>query len=105
MPCSNLHSHGLTLCPYTTLFRSRILIRVEPIYSAEENVVGVIYLEASLEGVYTQQAEINEIFLKGSMIAIIVRSEEHTSELQSRGNLVCRLQLEKNNNQSICMYV
>src|SRR5690625_445422 len=83
----------------------RILIRVEPIYSAEENVVGVIYLEASLEGVYTQQAEINEIFLKGSMIAIIVRSEEHTSELQSRGNLVCRLQLEKNNNQSICMYV
>src|SRR5690625_7098579 len=30
-----------------------------------------------------------------------VRSEEHTSELQSRGHLVCRLLLEKKNNTSI----
>src|SRR5690625_6143214 len=29
-----------------------------------------------------------------------IRSEEHTSELQSRGHLVCRLLLEKKNNQS-----
>src|SRR5690606_40372757 len=29
-----------------------------------------------------------------------IRSEEHTSELQSRENLVCRLLLEKKNNQS-----
>src|SRR5690625_4712748 len=50
----------------------RMLIRVEPLYATSENVVGVIYLEASLEGVYAQQKEINEIFLKGSMIAIIV---------------------------------
>src|SRR5690625_6658266 len=31
-------------------------------------------------------------------IQIPVRSEEHTSELQSRGHLVCRLLLEKKNN-------
>src|SRR5437870_7565867 len=31
-------------------------------------------------------------------IALGVRSEEHTSELQSRGHLVCRLMLEKKNN-------
>src|SRR5690625_6442897 len=30
------------------------------------------------------------------------RSEEHTSELQSRGHLVCRLLLEKKNNISCC---
>src|SRR5215469_18073105 len=32
-----------------------------------------------------------------------VRSEEHTSELQSRRDLVCRLLLEKNNKLSACM--
>src|SRR5690625_6584435 len=34
---------------------------------------------------------------KTGMSAIIGRSEEHTSELQSRGHLVCRLLLEKKN--------
>src|SRR2546427_8635861 len=33
-------------------------------------------------------------------IAHLVRSEEHTSELQSQSNLVCRLLLEKKNNRS-----
>src|SRR5690625_6774430 len=32
--------------------------------------------------------------------ADVARSEEHTSELQSRGHLVCRLLLEKKNNKS-----
>src|SRR5690606_41224426 len=32
-----------------------------------------------------------------------LRSEEHTSELQSRENLVCRLLLEKKNEQARCM--
>src|SRR5690625_6881935 len=32
------------------------------------------------------------------LIELFFRSEEHTSELQSRGHLVCRLLLEKNNN-------
>src|SRR5690625_6846931 len=35
----------------------------------------------------------------GVMIGLSIRSEEHTSELQSRGHLVCRLLLEKKNNQ------
>src|SRR5690625_6560625 len=30
-------------------------------------------------------------------VAVVLRSEEHTSELQSRGHLVCRLLLEKKN--------
>src|SRR5690606_40321927 len=38
---------------------------------------------------------IAEEFLAGEPVALILRSEEHTSELQSRENLVCRLLLEK----------
>src|SRR5690606_40970107 len=40
--------------------------------------------------------------LAGAIISLLkVRSEEHTSELQSRENLVCRLLLEKKNNERI----
>src|SRR2546427_8690617 len=38
----------------------------------------------------------------GSMHASALRSEEHTSELQSQSNLVCRLLLEKKNTNSNC---
>src|SRR5206468_11194809 len=39
----------------------------------------------------------HEIFehLRGGVVAVLGRSEEHTSELQSRSDLVCRLLLEK----------
>src|SRR5699024_10994685 len=50
----------------------RILVRVEPIVDANNNVQGVIYLETSLESVYGQLQKINEIFFKGSVIALIV---------------------------------
>lgn len=50
----------------------RIFVRVEPIFEKNEAVAGVIYLETSLEGVYGQLQNINEIFLKGSIIALIV---------------------------------
>ena len=40
-------------------------------------------------------------FEKGENITNLYRSEEHTSELQSRGHLVCRLLLEKKNNHHI----
>src|SRR5207253_10945475 len=38
--------------------------------------------------------------LRGNAVAARVRSEEHTSELQSRGHLVCRLLLEKKKNNN-----
>ena len=50
----------------------RIFVRVEPIFDDEQNVKGAIYLETSLESVYRQLQGINEIFLKGSVIALIV---------------------------------
>src|SRR5690606_41082385 len=39
-----------------------------------------------------------------SMVYPVTRSEEHTSELQSRENLVCRLLLEKNKNTDAVIY-
>lgn len=51
---------------------NRFFIKAEPIYDDEENVIGAIYIESSLEGVYGQLQNINEIFLKGSILAITV---------------------------------
>ena len=50
----------------------RIFVRVEPITNKSREVVGVIYLETSLESVYGQLSNINDIFLKGSVIALVV---------------------------------
>src|SRR2546421_3344336 len=74
-----------TLFPYTTLFRSsRIQDNARSKFSldAEHPVVG----PAGLATVRTH-------IVRGA------RSEEHTSELQSRSDLVCRLLLEKKKKQ------
>src|SRR2546430_3823732 len=82
-----------TLFPYTTLFRS-----------AEQNFLSVLYcVFVSLTPAVTadQRGEVCEIaalfvwFDEQGVSAGISRSEEHTSELQSQSNLVCRLLLEK----------
>src|SRR5205809_1879419 len=67
-----------TLFPYTTLFRSLAKAGIE-LHVADEVVVPIV-LEV---GTPTQTVEVT------------ARSEEHTSELQSRLHLVCRLLLEK----------
>src|SRR2546427_5918070 len=68
-----------TLFPYTTLFRSRFAERCRAVFGADRFFV-----------------ELQRNYVRA-------RSEEHTSELQSQSNLVCRLLLEKkkkkNNNQ------
>src|SRR5258708_30613132 len=69
-----------TLFPYTTLFRSENI--TSEISSGNTELVHVIFLAPS------------KITWTNS-----VRSEEHTSELQSPDHLVCRLLLEKKKNQ------
>src|SRR5690349_23944759 len=75
-----------TLFPYTTLFRSVLLVIVVLATLALAVYGAWLQIRASVEG---WQRE-NRI-LRGSP----ARSEEHTSELQSRRDLVCRLLLEK----------
>src|SRR2546428_10361165 len=72
-----------TLFPYTTLFRSidgRIVLTSQ--FSASDTVVKRILAPFQSQGEDP------------------LRSEEHTSELQSRSDLVCRLLLEKKNSPS-----
>src|SRR5690554_7075590 len=86
---------GSTLFPYTTLFRSggagymrdepyeKILrdIRIFPIFEGANDVLRAFVALSGLK-------------------PLGERSEEHTSELQSRPHLVCRLLLEKKKNTS-----
>ncbi|GGJ89752.1 PAS domain-containing sensor histidine kinase [Lentibacillus kapialis] len=46
--------------------------RAVPIYDNEQTQVGALYIEASLEGVYSQLDDINRVFLQGSILAITV---------------------------------
>src|SRR2546422_3152549 len=84
-----------TLFPYTTLFRSLAGAgpggrRVTP---AEQARAGLTALAALATRVGEEQAE--TIAAIADTYVAALRSEEHTSELQSRLHLVCRLLLEK----------
>src|SRR3989442_8185821 len=84
-----------TLFPYTTLFRSAVLEENRILYfvggSAASSVYGPPRTTQDIDFVVDLKLEavkqLSEIHDK--------RSEEHTSELQSRPHLVCRLLLEK----------
>src|SRR5438874_7207252 len=80
-----------TLFPYTTLFRSRDLGDDCALLSVGGRTLA-ISIDLSLEGVHfrTDWLALREIGWRAT-----ARSEEHTSELQSRRDLVCRLLLEK----------
>lgn len=52
--------------------QNRLFVKADTIFDKDKNVVGVIYLEASLESVYLQLQNINQIFLQGSLITIAV---------------------------------
>src|SRR2546427_1925193 len=83
-----------TLFPYTTLFRSRwpgrknrsrtTLMNEKNLYSAIIEKIFQSKFKKGMRGFDFDREELLEL-----------RSEEHTSELQSQSNLVCRLLLEK----------
>src|SRR2546430_10470183 len=90
-----------TLFPYTTLFRSdrrdkKMIMKtgqIEDVYELSPLQQGMLFhtLSAPRSGVYFEQFS----FLLNGNLSIPARSEEHTSELQSQSNLVCRLLLEQ----------
>src|SRR5688572_31270175 len=83
-----------TLFPYTTLFRSndsarKVIIncRVADANTTPENPILVVTRDV--------------VPIDEPGVWSVVRSEEHTSELQSQSNLVCRLLLEKKKNKDV----
>src|SRR3712207_8531129 len=88
-----------TLFPYTTLFRSNAIRLAGIRLAAGFGVVAVddVLLDAAAVG--------NLKSLGLGPFADRPRSEEHTSELQSRQYLVCRLLLEKKNSFRLCRHL
>src|SRR3712207_8568947 len=83
-----------TLFPYTTLFRSTRLTSLtgqewarEPAWSPDGQTLAFTLVRPASDPTLANH---------------LVRSEEHTSELQSRQYLVCRLLLEKKNDKYEC---
>src|SRR2546426_5587882 len=85
-----------TLFPYTTLFRS-IIVYQEQVLQIAVRMAGYTLVEADLLR-KAMGKKIREILIPHRNQ--FVRSEEHTSELQSPCNLVCRLLLEKKKNHA-----
>src|SRR3712207_8851763 len=87
-----------TLFPYTTLFRSLVVAPQSSgqdgysEISFDERIIGDDLLDSLMADIPT---------FEGFVHPTVKRSEEHTSELQSRQYLVCRLLLEKKKNITI----
>src|SRR5258708_17127544 len=93
-----------TLFPYTTLFRSISMVR------AAITDIGRWHSSRRPVGASTITQQVAKNMLLSNELSLSrqqhVRSEEHTSELQSPDHLVCRLLLEKKNiHQNRTLYV
>src|SRR2546421_772278 len=78
-----------TLFPYTTLFRSRRMVPDGSIRSTVDSIPTSQGPPSNISGTLPSNSRFT------------CRSEEHTSELQSRSDLVCRLLLEKKKKNKI----
>src|SRR2546430_11209720 len=77
-----------TLFPYTTLFRSAAMSQTQQLGEDLQFVRNAVKRRE-------QSLRIPVPIAWAVAVYVVVRSEEHTSELQSQSNLVCRLLLEK----------
>src|SRR2546430_11442040 len=88
-----------TLFPYTTLFRSAAK-------AALDSLVRYFAVALGPRGITVNGVSPGGVFgppnvVEGGVLRVLPpRSEEHTSELQSQSNLVCRLLLEKKNRRA-----
>src|SRR3712207_8062952 len=92
-----------TLFPYTTLFRSFIVDGARRMQAQVTDLRH--YLEVDELGHSVTATDCDALL--GNVVEALrepLRSEEHTSELQSRQYLVCRLLLEKKNESSVIPY-
>src|SRR5690606_41663119 len=96
---------GSALFPYTTLFRSMLFIRETTNinhhtfqFACRAEAEGLAVMDDPQSIIRcTNKVYLADLFSTRGIPTPKTRSEEHTSELQSRENLVCRLLLEKKN--------
>src|SRR2546422_4985377 len=90
-----------TLFPYTTLFRSLLFTDADTWHHPE-------LLPRTVTVLTAERADLVSVVAHQEMVTFwerLVRSEEHTSELQSRLHLVCRLLLEKKKKKQLTKLV
>src|SRR3712207_8491761 len=85
-----------TLFPYTTLFRSKMGATIE----GAKNLGNLVAKRALAKNISQVVFDRSGYLYHGRIKSVADRSEEHTSELQSRQYLVCRLLLEKKKKMS-----
>src|SRR5690606_39879798 len=90
---------SLTLFPYTTLFRSitklmTAMVVLDAKLSLDEMITVNSEDRDMLKNTYSR-VRMGSKLSRREMLKLALRSEEHTSELQSREKLVCRLLLER----------
>src|SRR3712207_7353545 len=90
-----------TLFPYTTLFRSRNRHQQHPEGGDRDEQTDLREREPEARGVHGSQPDEGAVRDPDQQAR---RSEEHTSELQSRQYLVCRLLLEKKKTTTLTTY-
>src|SRR5258708_31669479 len=89
-----------TLFPYTTLFRSievRLAAGEAVVQVDHERDLALLVVPPAIMAVEVQEEALARVV---AVVAPALRSEEHTSELQSPDHLVCRLLLEKKKRQN-----
>src|SRR2546430_6069158 len=86
-----------TLFPYTTLFRSSLPKAMQRSFANTQERAGPAQRgkEKALGFFFDELFAVHGFVGGDNLFREFVRSEEHTSELQSQSNLVCRLLLEK----------
>src|SRR5699024_12740294 len=90
-----------TLFPYTTLFRSHLINLLQRLsFSLWEQEKNMEKHDKAEYGKNHISLPCNILKRRGHKHGRLMRSEEHTSELQSRFDLVCRLLLEKKKKDS-----
>src|SRR5699024_12740555 len=101
--CLPRHSPSSTLFPYTTLFRSgAFYLALLNSNMGNRHKIAQYLTQAQEAGIKILPPDIENSkadfsLENGKVLVGLKRSEEHTSELQSRFDLVCRLLLEKKN--------
>src|SRR3712207_7719703 len=91
-----------TLFPYTTLFRSLVVLLT--LWNLVENATIAVLVLYVLEVLHVAESFYGLLLSGLAVGGLAGRSEEHTSELQSRQYLVCRLLLEKKKKNKIHSY-
>src|SRR5689334_24226105 len=94
-----------TLFPYTTLFRSDVNVAGAAAEIAVERVLDLFFARFRISLQQIRRAHDHSRRAVPTLKPVLLRSEEHTSELQSQFHLVCRLLLEKKKKKKHSLHV